>query len=124
MSLAEGLKLVRASGIRTVDPLSTPLRLMPLLLSLPDGLYRRIMSGKGRPRVDRFARSSMADDLARGRRTEVDHIQGELVRLAERIGWRAPVNQRLVELIRAAEQGAPPMPPEQLLAELKAAQSA
>ena len=121
LSLREGLKIVRAAGIRPADPLSTPLSLMPLLLSLPDGLYRRAMSGRKRPRVDRHARSSMADDLARGRRTEVDHIQGEIVRLAEGIGWRAPVNARLVELVRAAEQGAPPLPPGRLLAELRAA---
>lgn len=124
LALGEGLKLLRAANVRTTDPLSIPLRLMPMLLSLPDGLYRRVMAGGNRPRIDRYARSSMADDLERGRPTEVDHIQGELVRLAERIGGRAPVNKRLLELVKAAEAGAAPIPAAQLLAQLKQAQSA
>jgi 2-dehydropantoate 2-reductase len=53
----------------------------------------------------------MADDLAEGRRTEVDYINGELVRLAERLQRSAPVNQAIVELIRRAEEGAPPLEP-------------
>ena len=39
------------------------------------------------------------------RPTEVDYIQGEIVALAERLGRHAPVNARLVGLIRDAERG-------------------
>jgi 2-dehydropantoate 2-reductase len=35
----------------------------------------------------------------------MDYLNGEVVRLAESLGRTAPVNQRLVELIRAAESG-------------------
>ncbi len=124
MAMVEGMKLLRAAGIETRDPLALPLRLMPALLSLPDALYKRVMAGRNRPQIDTFARSSMADDLKRGRATEVDYIQGELIRLAARLGWRAPVNQRLLELVKAAEKGAAPVPPDRLLADLKGAQSA
>jgi 2-dehydropantoate 2-reductase len=58
----------------------------------------------------------MSDDLAQGRKTEVDYINGELVALAERIGAEAPVNRKIVELIRAAEAGAGPLPPQALRA--------
>jgi len=56
----------------------------------------------------------MSDDLAQGRTTEVDYINGELVALAERIGAEAPVNRKIVELIRAAEAGAKPLSPAEL----------
>ena len=56
----------------------------------------------------------MADDLAAGRKTEVDFINGELVKLADQMGADAPVNRKIVELIRRAEAGAPPWPPAQL----------
>jgi 2-dehydropantoate 2-reductase len=56
----------------------------------------------------------MSDDLAQGRRTEVDYINGELVALAERTGAEATVNRKIVELIRAAEAGAKPLGPAEL----------
>lgn len=123
MSITEAMTLVRAAGIDLVDPLPMPLALMPQIMRLPDTLYRYVMlsASGGKVRVDPHARSSMADDLARGRKTEVDYLQGEVVRLAERLGRKAPVNARLVELVRDAEAGAHPISAEALLADLKAA---
>ena len=55
--------------------------------------------------IDPLARSSMWEDLEAGRRTEVDWLNGEIVRLARGQDRAAPVNARLVELVRAAEAG-------------------
>jgi len=44
----------------------------------------------------------MADDLALGRRTEVDALCGEVVRLAQAHGLPAPCNRRMVELLDGA----------------------
>lgn len=117
MCIKEGLALVKRAGIEPVDALPMPLDLLPAIMSLPDRLYGFIVAqtGGGRSRVDPLARSSMADDLAKGRPTEVDQLNGEVVRLAERLGRRAPVNARMVELVRAAEAGAPPIPATALL---------
>lgn len=51
----------------------------------------------------RANRSSMAQDLLRGRRTEIDAIAGEIVRAAERLGEPVPVLRALHALVRAAE---------------------
>jgi 2-dehydropantoate 2-reductase len=48
----------------------------------------------------------------------VDYINGELVRLAQRLGTDAPVNRKVVELIHRAEGGAPPWPPAALCREV------
>jgi 2-dehydropantoate 2-reductase len=71
--------------------------------------------------IDPLARSSMADDLAARRKTEVDWINGEVVRLAQRLGRQAPVNVRLAALVHAAEmEKAPPRwSGDALLAELR-----
>lgn len=124
LSLAEGLALVKAAGIEPVDPLPMPLKLMPQIMRLPDALYRYVVAAGsgGKVRVDPHARSSMADDLAKGRATEVDYLQGEVVRLAERLGRRAPVNARLVALVKAAEAGAEPWGARSLYQALVAAQ--
>ena len=50
-------------------------------------------------KIDAKARSSMADDLALGRRTEVDALCGEVVRLAQAHGMQAPRNAKMVELL-------------------------
>jgi 2-dehydropantoate 2-reductase len=46
-------------------------------------------------------RSSMLQDVEAGRRTEIDAITGEIVRLARAHGVNAPVNRGLLALVRA-----------------------
>ena len=123
MAMREGMALAKRAGIRLVDPLPMPLELMPAIMSLPDRVYFYVaaQAGGGRTRVDSHARSSMADDLARGRPTEVDFLNGEVVRLAAQLGRPAPVNARMVELVRAAEAGAPPIAAAALVTDLRRA---
>jgi 2-dehydropantoate 2-reductase len=90
--------------------------LLPRVIDSPDWLFRNVFLKKWK--VDARARSSMADDLAAGHRTEVDYINGELVALAERLRMDAPVNRKIVDLIRAAEAGARPWQPAALRREI------
>lgn len=48
-------------------------------------------------------KSSMAQDLARGRRTEIEQINGEVVRRGRARGVATPVNDVLAALVRLAE---------------------
>jgi len=120
LALKEALELVKRTKVKPVDPLPVSLALLPYILSLPDSLYGKAMAqaAGGRMKVDPHARSSMADDLAKGRKTEVDWINGEVLRLAAAQGKPAPVNQRLVELVHEAEAGALPWKANALLAAL------
>lgn len=52
-------------------------------------------------KVDPAAISGMAQDLARGRRTEVSLINGAVVEQAARRGLAAPVNQGVIETLEA-----------------------
>jgi len=56
-------------------------------------------------RIDPVARSSMADDLPRGRPTEVQDINGEIVALGQAHGVATPINRHLIALIPACEAG-------------------
>ncbi len=51
-------------------------------------------------------KTSMWQDIERGRRTEVDAINGFVVHRAEELGIKAPVNRMLTALVHAAEGGA------------------
>ena len=108
-SQREGFSLLRRAGIRPAKIGPVPPRLLPLVIGSPDWLFNNVFLKKWK--IDAKARSSMADDLAAGRTTEIDYLNGELVSLADRIGAAAPVNRKIVELIRAAEAGAKPLSP-------------
>jgi 2-dehydropantoate 2-reductase len=54
--------------------------------------------------------SSTAQDLARGRPSEIDHLNGYVVRRAAALGRAAPLNHALLTLVRLLEAGAPPGP--------------
>jgi 2-dehydropantoate 2-reductase len=49
--------------------------------------------------------SSTAQDLARGKRTEIDHLNGFVVRKGEALGVATPVNRTLLALVKAIESG-------------------
>ena len=111
-SMREGLRLLDKARIEPAKVGAVGPRLLPWVIGSPDWLFHNVFMKAWK--IDAKARSSMADDLAAGRKTEVDYINGELVRLAEQLGVDAPVNRMVVELIRRAEQGAPPWPSAEL----------
>ena len=78
-------------------------KLTPHVLRLPTWLFNRVAAQM--VKIDPQARSSMWDDLDRGRPTEVDYLNGEVVRLAEANGVQAPINAKICELVHAAERG-------------------
>lgn len=113
----EALAIIKAEGITPVSSTSLPPALTPYILKLPDFLFERIAGSM--VKIDPKARSSMWEDLQRGRRTEIDHLQGVIVKLAERHRLKAPLSERIVTLVHSAEQagkGAPGLTPRQVAA--------
>ncbi|MDB4933737.1 MAG: 2-dehydropantoate 2-reductase [Labilithrix sp.] len=102
--MAEALDVLRASHTRTARLGPLPIGLFPAILALPSPILRLVASAQ--VKLDPEARSSMWEDLSRGRPTEVDHLNGEIVRLAESCGAKAPLNARMVALVHEAEKAA------------------
>jgi 2-dehydropantoate 2-reductase len=117
--VAEALAAIEAEGIKPVSTAPLPVSWMPPLLRLPDALFEVVL---GRTmKIDPAARSSMWEDLKRGRRTEIDYLQGVITGIADRRGLAAPLSRRIVELIRKAEadgKGSPGLTPEQIRGEV------
>jgi 2-dehydropantoate 2-reductase len=99
--IGEALAAMRAAGIAPARITGLPPSLLPTVLRLPDWLFahlaRRMLA------IDPEARSSMWDDLKRGRATEIDELQGAVIRLARQAGIPAPINERVAALVRQAE---------------------
>ena len=100
--IAEAVDVMRRAGVATAPLGAVPVGVFPWLLGLPTPLLRLVL--KAQLRVDAEARSSMWADLVQGRKTEVDQLNGEIVRLAESINEDAPLNRRIVEIVHAAER--------------------
>lgn len=91
----------KAQPLAKLTPL--PAHWIPKLLRVPDAVFR--IAAKKMLAIDPLARSSMQDDLKAGRKTEIDVLQGEIIALAAAAGRSAPVNEKLLGLVREAENG-------------------
>lgn len=97
--ISETVFLLKLAGIRPASLAPVRPSWLPRVLRLPTPLFRLV--ARRMLRIDDKARSSMADDLARNRPTEIDAIQGEVLRLATRLNQLAPCNARISQLVRA-----------------------
>jgi 2-dehydropantoate 2-reductase len=95
----EALAALAAARIAPARLTPLPPSGLPTVLRLPTPVFRTLAARM--LRIDDQARTSMALDLAAGRPTEVDLLNGEVVRLAVRHGTAAPANRRIAELVAA-----------------------
>jgi 2-dehydropantoate 2-reductase len=113
--IEDGLKVLKAAGIRPARIEGVPPGAVPRILRLPDWLFRRVAASM--LAIDPEARSSMWEDLERRRPTEIDHLQGAILRLAGKTGVRVPLTERIVRLVKEAEAarlGSPRLTPERV----------
>ena len=96
-SMREGLDLLKRAEIEPAAVGQISPAILPRIIDAPDWLFNSLFMRRWK--IDAKARSSMADDLAAGRKTEIDYLNGELVRLADRLQRSAPVNRAIVELV-------------------------
>lgn len=85
-AVAEAIEIAKASGVRldTEDPAE---------------VWRRASAG-----LPEDFKTSMLLGLERGMRSEIDYINGSVVRCGEKAGVRAPVNETLVACVKGIER--------------------
>ncbi len=99
----EALSAMACEGIVPAQLAAASPRAMTRILRLPNFIFTRLAPKM--LRMDPAARSSMWDDVQRGRVTEVDDLCGAVVRLAAKHGMTAPVNAKMCELVAALKKG-------------------
>jgi 2-dehydropantoate 2-reductase len=105
--LNEGLEIVKQAGLPLVRIGSLSPGLVASVLTKPDWLFS--MLAKPMMEIDPAARSSTLQDLDRGRLTEIDYLNGEIVRLAAKIEAKAPINAFVTETVHALERSDRPL---------------
>jgi len=99
--IEEALRVYRAAGIKPTAIAGRPAWLIPWLLRLPNFAFTRIAPQMGS--VDPRARTSMLEDLERGRPTEIDYLHGIIALLARNSGLPTPMIDEMIRLVKQAE---------------------
>ena len=107
--LREALAVMRAQGIRVVDTPGTPVRLLAVAAFLPVFFSRPLMvKAVGGGRGGKMP--SFHIDLHAGRgKSEVEWLNGAVVRHGEKSGVSTPVNKQITEILMAMTRGEVPL---------------
>jgi 2-dehydropantoate 2-reductase len=100
--MREGIAVMKAQGIRPMRFGTLSPAIASRVLTVPDWIFERAAAAM--LKIDPEARSSMAEDLAQRRPTEIDALNGVVVRRGREHGVPTPLNERVVEAVRAAEK--------------------
>ncbi len=98
--IGETLGVLKAAGISPAKIGKAPPGLIAPILRLPNWLFERVAASM--LKIDDKARSSMRDDLDRGRKSEIAFINGAVVELAAMVNASVPVNAAVIALVEDA----------------------
>jgi hypothetical protein len=121
--MKEGSVVARAAGVRLdhglygltpralrQDPNAALIALLhatmtAVLAVLPERAAERVITAAGRSRLGGLpVRGSTWQSIVRGRPSEVDYLNGEIVRLGRRLGLPTPFNSHVVDVVHAVER--------------------
>lgn len=100
--MEETLGILDELGIQPKIQAAVPATWIPRILRLPTFLFKLL--AKQMLQMDPLARSSMQEDIQLKRPTEIDYINGEVVRYARSLGMQAPFNEAVIAQIKRLEQ--------------------
>lgn len=102
--LKEALEIVENAGIQLDKLPGIPISLFKTMIKLPVPiaavLLKFVLMSKGNSHII----TSTLQSIRNGKKTEIEYINGEFVKLGNRIGIRAPYNTKVVELINRIEE--------------------
>lgn len=118
MLMREAYQTIRAAGIKLAGLPDLPVEKLAGLLEAPvevsSGIYGNIMRSLSKE----YLPGSILQSIRRGRPSEVDFLNGEIVSLAEKNGGSAPLNYKATELVKRVEKSKSFLSNEELLREM------
>jgi 2-dehydropantoate 2-reductase len=101
--LKEGLKIIQAAGIKTGDvpgfPMEPIVTMAKESLPIASSLLKKIAESLGKVPV----LGSTWQSIKRGKNTEVDYLNGEIVKLGKRMEIPTPANSLMVKMVHQVE---------------------
>jgi 2-dehydropantoate 2-reductase len=99
----EGLKVVERAGIKTVDVPGFPIELLKTRARVPLSISSSMVKDQAQSLGKQPILGSTLQSIKRGKSTEVDYLNGEIVNLGKKMGIPTPVNSLIVELVHQVE---------------------
>jgi 2-dehydropantoate 2-reductase len=104
-AMREGLRVIDRASIRLESLPDVSVGLTRLINRVPSGIAGRIAAAKVRRLTTVWPLwGSTLQSIQRGRPTEIDYLNGEIVELGKRCGEDTPLNSRIVELVHQVER--------------------
>jgi 2-dehydropantoate 2-reductase len=119
--MQEGLRVVKQAGIRLESLPEASVTLFKVLGMLPPRSAGWLLASSARRIESEWSLlGSTLQSLRRGKSTEIDYLNGEIVRLGERLDRPTPFNTAIVEMVHRVEQTGKFWTVDELRAELDA----
>ncbi len=102
--LKESFGVVRAAKIPLIDMPGAPMKLFSTVMRLPAFVGKAILrKNLGRADEENTLTSTL-QSILRKQPTEIDYLNGEFVRLGDKIKFPVPINRAIVEAIKRIEK--------------------
>ncbi len=101
--MKEGFKVIKRSGIKVVPVPGIPLSLMKTMTWIPLPVSSFVFKSKIKSYGKLPVLGSTLQSIKRGKNTEIDYLNGEIVKLGKKNGIPTPVNSLIVELVHQTE---------------------
>ena len=101
--MKEGLEILKLAGIRTAPVPGIPLSLMKIMVKMPLKISSFIVKRKTKSLGKVAVLGSTLQSIKRGKSTEIDYLNGEIVNIGKERGIPTPVNSAVVDLIHQVE---------------------
>jgi len=103
--MREGLRVIDRANIRLESLPDVSVGLTRLINWMPSGIAGRIAVAKVRRLTTAWPLwGSTLQSIQRGRPTEIDYLNGEIVELGKRYSEATPLNSKMVELVHQVER--------------------
>ncbi len=112
--MKEGLEVIKLAGIKTADVPGMPLSLMEIIVQMPLPESSSIMKNNIKSLGELSLLGSILQSIKRGKSTEIDYLNGEIVNLGKKKGIPTPVNSLIIELVHQIETTVKFLTPEEL----------
>ncbi|TPX45786.1 2-dehydropantoate 2-reductase [Synchytrium endobioticum] len=99
--LREALAVYKKAGISPKSLKGPSPHLAVRIYALPDNYFAKLFPFM--MKIDPKATSSMYEDIKANRQTEIEYLNGEIIRLAKSVNVSVPYNERVYKLVKLVE---------------------